>query len=144
MAARGAIGALFDGCVGGPLAGVVVVRDGVRELASLQDGECVCGKVESAPVMAPTLDFVCLVRGVGDIGSAVAHLLFSNGHAVVLHNQPEPTTTRRGMAFADAVFDGQAALDGVRAVRANALDDIKSTVIGGEAIRCWRRSDPRR
>jgi hypothetical protein len=37
---------------------------------------------------------LCLVRGVGDIGSAVAHLVF------VLHDEPAPTTTRRGMAFA--------------------------------------------
>ena len=43
---------------------------------------------------------LCLVRGVGDIGSAVAHLVFREGYAVVLHDEPAPTTTRRGMAFA--------------------------------------------
>ncbi len=43
-----------------------------------------------------------LVRGVGDIGSAVAHQLFHAGHVVVvLHDGEQPTTTRRGMAFAD-------------------------------------------
>ena len=62
-----------------------------------------------------------LVRGVGDIGSAVAHRLFQEGYGVVLHDEPKPTTTRRGMAFADAMFDGHATLDGVRAVRADDL-----------------------
>jgi hypothetical protein len=43
---------------------------------------------------------LCLVRGVGDIGSAVAHLVFRKGYAVVRHDEPAPTTTRRDMAFA--------------------------------------------
>ncbi len=67
---------------------------------------------------------VVLVRGVGDIGSAVAHSLFREGYGVVVHDIPQPTTTRRGMAFADAVFDGQALLDQVRAVRADTVEDV--------------------
>jgi xanthine dehydrogenase accessory factor len=62
-------------------------------------------------------DLLVLVRGSGDIGSAVAHHLFREGHAVVIHDDPQPTTSRRGMAFTDAVFDGHAALEGLRAVR---------------------------
>ncbi|MDN5872378.1 MAG: hypothetical protein L0H73_16900 [Nitrococcus sp.] len=58
-----------------------------------------------------------LVRGVGDVGSAVAHRLFCAGFAVVLHDRPAPTTTRRRMAFADAVFDGRASLAGCTALR---------------------------
>lgn len=54
-----------------------------------------------------------LVRGANDVGSAVAHLLFSRGYAVVLHETPNPTTARRRMSFTDAVFDGRAILDGV-------------------------------
>jgi xanthine dehydrogenase accessory factor len=41
----------------------------------------------------------------------VAHLLFSNGYSVIVHEEPQPTTTRRGMAFADAVFEGHVVLD---------------------------------
>ena len=62
-----------------------------------------------------------LVRGVNDVASAVAHRLFTAGHAVVLHDVEMPTTSRRGMAFADAVFDGRAELAGVVATR---LDDL--------------------
>lgn len=56
-----------------------------------------------------------LVRGSGDVGSAVAHLLYSRGYAVVIHDEPAPAAPRRGMAFTDAVFDGSAYLDGVEA-----------------------------
>ena len=59
---------------------------------------------------------IAIVRGLGDIGSAVAHQLFQHGYGVVLlHDSPGPTTTRRGMAFADAAFDGVAKLEGVEA-----------------------------
>jgi xanthine dehydrogenase accessory factor len=61
----------------------------------------------------------CLVRGVGDVGSAVAHALFRAGHAVAIHDGPAPTAHRRRMAFVDAVFDGSAILDGVTARRVN-------------------------
>jgi hypothetical protein len=66
------------------------------------------GKQERVPV---------LVRGVGDVGSAVAAVLFHAGYRVALHDEPEPTTPRRGMAFTDAVFDGVAVLDGLTARR---------------------------
>jgi xanthine dehydrogenase accessory factor len=58
-----------------------------------------------------------LVRGVRDIGSAVARRLFLAGHPVAVHDGEQPTTTRRGMAFADAIFDGRTSLDGVEAIR---------------------------
>jgi xanthine dehydrogenase accessory factor len=61
-----------------------------------------------------------LVRGVGDVGSAVAVVLFRAGYAVALHDEAAPTAPRRGMAFVDAVFDGRATLDGLTAVRVNA------------------------
>ncbi len=77
---------------------------------------------------------VVVVRGIGDVGSAVAHHLFREGYAVVLHDDPAPATTRRGMAFADAMFDGSAELDGVRAVRALGLDRLRKMLRDGGAI----------
>lgn len=59
----------------------------------------------------------CLVRGSGDIGSAVAHALFMAGHSVAMHDLAAPTCARRGMAFVDALFDGHARLEGVEAFR---------------------------
>lgn len=80
-----------------------------------------------------------LVRGVGDIGSAVAHRLFREDYAVVIHDEPKPTTTRRGMAFADAVFDGHAVLDGVRAVRADDLERLKQALAARNVIPIYVR-----
>lgn len=80
-----------------------------------------------------------VVRGVGDIASAVAHRLFRDGYAVVLHDVPMPTTTRRGMAFADAVFDGHAALEGVHAVRAHDLARVKESLDSRNAIPVYVR-----
>ena len=75
-----------------------------------------------------------LVRGVGDIGSAVAHRLFSERYAVLMHDDPKPTTTRRDMAFADAVFDGRSSLDGVEAVRASEITGVWRVLAAREAI----------
>ena len=80
-----------------------------------------------------------LVRGVGDIGSAVAHRLFREGYAVILHDGPMPTTTRRGMAFADAVFEGHAALEGVHAVRAHDIARVKESLDSHNAIPVYVR-----
>lgn len=56
-----------------------------------------------------------LIRGSNDIGSAVAHTLFQGGYAIVIHDVPKPTTTRRKMAFVDAIFDGSVILENVEA-----------------------------
>jgi xanthine dehydrogenase accessory factor len=56
-----------------------------------------------------------LVRGSGDVASAVAARLFQAGYAVFIHDLPQPTVTRRSMSFVDAIFDGQANLDGLEA-----------------------------
>lgn len=58
-----------------------------------------------------------IVQGVSDVGSAIAVALVAEGHRVVLVDGPQPTTIRRKMAFTDAIFDGQATLDGVTATR---------------------------
>ena len=75
-----------------------------------------------------------VVRGAGDVGSAVAHRLFLAGHVVVIHESPQPTATRRGMAFADAVFDDHATLEGVRAVRAGDLRDLSSMLLARTVV----------
>lgn len=69
-----------------------------------------------------------LVRGIGDIGSTVAHRLHREGHGVVIHDIPSPTWTRRKMALTDAIFDGEAFLDGVGATRMDQL-----SALGGRA-----------
>jgi xanthine dehydrogenase accessory factor len=61
------------------------------------------------------MSFIILVRGSGDVGSAVAHTLFKADYTVVIHDSAQPSATRRRMSFCDAIFNGKAALDGVSA-----------------------------
>jgi xanthine dehydrogenase accessory factor len=58
-----------------------------------------------------------VIKGGGDLASAVAHRLFRDGRAVVIVEEPEPRVVRRRMAFAQAVFDGEATVEGVHAIR---------------------------
>jgi xanthine dehydrogenase accessory factor len=77
---------------------------------------------------------VVLVRGSGDVGSAVAHLLLRNGYRVLVHDVAAPAAPRRGMAFADAVFDGVCTLDGVRARRVDDVGALEAAVAAREEV----------
>jgi xanthine dehydrogenase accessory factor len=57
------------------------------------------------------------VLGAGDVGAAVAHTLFAQGGSVLLVEGPQPTAPRRGMCWADAVFDGACVVQGLWAAR---------------------------
>lgn len=72
-----------------------------------------------------------LIRGSGDVGSAVAHRLLNSGHQVVIHDVALPAAPRRGMAFTDAIFAGACELDGVSARRAE-LEELR--VPGGDEV----------
>ncbi|WP_425449924.1 xanthine dehydrogenase [Virgifigura deserti] len=75
-----------------------------------------------------------VVRGLGDVGSAVAWLLFREGWSVVLQDSPQPTALRRGMALADAAFDGSAVLEGVTGCRADDLERLDRLIGDRTAI----------
>lgn len=77
---------------------------------------------------------VVLVRGSGDVGSGVAHRLFSSGDAVVIHEVALPAAPRRGMAFTDAVFDGECELAGVTARRVDELADLAAALAERSAV----------
>lgn len=75
-----------------------------------------------------------LVRGSGDVGSAVAHRLFTEGYAVAIHEIPLPTATRRNMAFTDAIFDGVAALEGVQAKKIKKLSLLRGMLVSPQFV----------
>lgn len=75
-----------------------------------------------------------LVRGIGDVGSAVAHELFRAGIKVVVHDVPRPAHTRRGMAFTDAMFSGKVALVDVLAKRSPQPEHLRCMLACGRAI----------
>jgi len=75
-----------------------------------------------------------LVRGSGDVGSAVAVVLHRAGYGVAIHEVAAPSAPRRGMALADAVFDGACSLDGVRAVLVSDARSLPPAVGAGGTI----------
>ena len=89
-----------------------------------------------------------LVLGASDMGSAVAHALHGAGWAVAIWDVPAPAHPRRGMALADALWDGEALLAGVTARRADdagalatlleARAEVAVTALPLEAVRATR------
>ena len=75
-----------------------------------------------------------LIRGSGDVGSAVAHVLLRSGHDVVVHDVALPAAPRRGMAFADAIFDGACELAGIRGRRADGIYELAAGAAPGELL----------
>lgn len=75
------------------------------------------------------LNLRILVRGTNDVASAAAHALFLAGYAVVLHDAPQPTMTRRQMAFTDAIFDGKATLEQVEAISLDHLARLQGILV---------------
>lgn len=76
-----------------------------------------------------------IVRGVGDVGSAVAHRLFVAGYAVAIHDGPYPTTSRRANALTDAIFDGR----DLARVTATRVDDPHPVLSGQPQLSVTRR-----
>lgn len=75
-----------------------------------------------------------LVCGIGEMASAIARRLFAESYAVAIHQSAAPGTLRRRMSFADAWFDGSAALKGVEARRADVSSEFLLGLKTGEFI----------
>lgn len=73
-----------------------------------------------------------LVLGGGDIGSAIAHRLFRLGIRVLVSDRAQSPHARRGMAFTDAIYDGEASLAGVRARHVADMAAVEA---------CWQEAE---
>lgn len=72
---------------------------------------------------------IAIVRGAGALGSAVAHTLWHAGYRVLCTDLARPLAIRRGAAFANALYDGRASLEGLSCERISYAD---------EAVILWR------
>jgi xanthine dehydrogenase accessory factor len=72
-----------------------------------------------------------LIRGAGEIASAIAHRLAGAGCRVALQSSRPPIAIRRRMAFSDAYFHGEAELEGLRARRLDDPDGIGAAWAAG-------------
>ncbi len=67
-----------------------------------------------------------LVRGGGDLGTAISYRLFRGGLSVFIAEVEKPTVERRKASFAEAVYEGEWSVEGVKAVRFERLSDAFS------------------
>ncbi|KMT22079.1 selenium-dependent molybdenum cofactor biosynthesis protein YqeB [Clostridium cylindrosporum] len=66
-----------------------------------------------------------VIRGAGDLASGIAHRLYSCGFNVLMLDIKEPLVIRRTVAFADAIFNGTATVEGVTGVLCESIEDIE-------------------
>jgi xanthine dehydrogenase accessory factor len=60
-------------------------------------------------------DLIILVKGAGETASGVAHRLFRSQFKVCLTEIAHPQTVRRGVAFSEAVYEGEKEIEGITA-----------------------------
>jgi xanthine dehydrogenase accessory factor len=66
-----------------------------------------------------------LVKGGGDLGTGVAWRLHKAGFPVMITELAQPLVVRRTVAFASAVYDGEIAVEGVTAWRADSAAEAR-------------------
>ena len=76
-------------------------------------------------------DNLIIVRGAGDLATATIIRLHNSGFRVICLDIDKPTVIRRTVSFAQAMFDGHAVVEGVRARRC-AAEDVMSVLAQGE------------
>jgi xanthine dehydrogenase accessory factor len=67
---------------------------------------------------------VILIRGGGEIASGVAHKLAHAHFRVCLTEVPHPLAVSRGVAFCEAIYDGEKKVEGVTAKRVESASEI--------------------
>ncbi len=66
---------------------------------------------------------IVLIRGGGDLASGVALRLHHSGFKVVITELPKPLAVRRLACFSEAIYAGEATLEGVVGRRVSEIDD---------------------
>ncbi len=76
-------------------------------------------------------DTLILLKGGGDLGTGVAWRLHRAGFPVVITELAQPLVVRRTVAFANAVYEAQSAVEGVTAWRAESFDEARELLEQG-------------
>ena len=67
-----------------------------------------------------------VVRGGGDLASGVIHRLYRCGYRLLILESEKPSAIRRMVSFCEAVYDGEAFVEGVLSHRAESLGECRS------------------
>ena len=76
-------------------------------------------------------DIVILVKGGGEVGSAVAHRLARCHFKVCIAETPHPLAVCRTVAFCEAVYDGEKEVEGVTAKLVGSAEEV---------LQCWKEN----
>lgn len=71
-------------------------------------------------------DALIIVRGGGDLATGTIHRLWSAGLRVLVLETTKPAAIRRQVALCEAVYEGEATVEELRAVRIEALEQAQS------------------
>jgi xanthine dehydrogenase accessory factor len=66
-----------------------------------------------------------LIKGAGDLASGVAYRLKRSGFPIIMTELPAPLLVRRAVAFGNAVYTGETAVEGVSARRVDTLAEAQ-------------------
>lgn len=72
-----------------------------------------------------------LIKGAGDLATGTAVRLLSSHIQVVMTDLPQPTAVRRTVAFSQAIYDGQATVEGFTAQRCAGAEEARAVLAAG-------------
>ena len=73
-----------------------------------------------------------VVRGGGDLATGTVHRLWSAGFSVVVLEAERPAAIRRQVSLCEAVYEGEAVVEGMRGVLVQEPEDVFSILDRGE------------
>lgn len=72
-----------------------------------------------------------LIKGAGDLATGIAYRLKKSGFDVVMTEIHKPTTVRRTVAFSQAAFDNEIAIEGIKGIKVNNINEIYEEIREG-------------
>ena len=75
---------------------------------------------------------IILIRGGGDLASGVALRLYKAGFRLLITELPQPLVVRRLVSFAEAVYAGQASVEGIQAQLVQNINQALSVMEAGQ------------
>lgn len=72
-----------------------------------------------------------LIRGGGDLASALIHRLHNAGFSLVVCDRPQPSCVRRTVSYCNAIYEGEWEIEGLTARHIKSLDQIQETLMDG-------------
>lgn len=73
-----------------------------------------------------------VIKGAGDLATGVACRLKNVGFDIVMLETPCPTTVRRTVAFSPAVYTGSQEVEGLKAILAKDVEEVKNIIKNGD------------